>query len=362
MKFKLTLFLLAIVAGAGLWWWGQHTTVVSRQIKGARTDTRISKPTELGLVWQTTGVTGGRVVTTGATNQPRILTPESEDVKLTCRINDTQLAYFVKDDNYYKLWLWAVDQSENKYIVATRLQPTDLICDQLGNRILYLVLDGNRRVLYQVDLATSINRSIDSVIGRPALDQTGQRLIYPTAEGLYYREIDRSGELSEPIRVVESEVVAAVFTQSNTAAIYVGKEKDNYVLYRTDWRDQTTERIHSFEIGQNDLEWSLDISNDGETILYRYAPIGSVWQSTLGTIRMDGTKQQILLTDIGRAAWEPNDSSIVYEKRRFDSDTVSVDLWRMSAQGSEREVIAGSGRNNLPGYQVVDPNNGRPGQ
>ena len=77
---------------------------------------------------------------------------------------------------------------------------------------------------------------------------------------------------------------------------------------------------------------------------------------------MDGTKQQILLTDIGRAAWEPNDSSIVYEKRRFDSDTVSVDLWRMSAQGSEREVIAGSGRNNLPGYQVVDPNNGRPGQ
>lgn len=358
MKLKITLSLLAIVAGAGLWWWGQQTVAVNRQIKGSRTEARSSGPAELGLVWQTTEATGGRVVTIGATNQLMTLTPESEDVSLTCRINDTQMAYFVKDDNYYKLWLWSADQTENRHIVATRLKPTDLICDRLGNKILYLVLDENRRVLYQVDLATGISSSIDSVVGRPSLDQTGQRLIYPTAEGLYYREVDRSGELSEPIRVVEGEVAAAVFTQSNTSAIYLVQEKDNFVLYRTDWRDQTTERLSSFEIGQTDLDWSLDISNDGETILYRYAPIGSVWQSTLGTIQMDGTDQRLLLSDVGRAAWEPNESSIVYEKRRFDSDAISVDLWRMTALGGEREVIAGSGRNNLPGYRVVDPNNG----
>lgn len=362
MKSKLVLLLLAVFAGAGLWWWGQHTIVASRQIKGARTDVRASRPTELGLVWQAVSATSSRLATTGTTNQPVMITSESEDVNLACRIDDTQLAYFTKDDNYYKLWYWAADQPENKFIIATRQPPIDLICDQPGNRILYQVMDGSKRVLYQVDLATGTTRLIDSVIGRPAFDQTGQRLIYPMADGLYYREINRSGELSEPLRVVEGEALAAVFTQSNTTAIYLRQEKDNYVLYRTDWRDQTTERLYSFEIGPTDLDWSLDISNDDETILYRYAPIGSIWQSTVGTVRTDGTDQRVLLSDIGRAAWAPNEPTIVYEKRRFDSDNVSVDLWRMSALGSEREVIAGSGRNYLPGFRIVDPTSGESSQ
>jgi len=355
MKFKIALFLLALLTGGGLWLWGQRSVGVNNQVKGVRTETHANKPNELGLVWVSSSNKGGSVVTIGTVNQPQILTSESENVSLACRINNTRLAYITKDSSYYKLWLWTTDKPDSKFISATRQQPFELICDQLGNRVLYLAYDGSSRVLYQVDLATGTTRQIDSVIGRPAFDQTGQRLIYAKSDGLYYREINRSGELSQPLQVVAGEVAAAVFTQSNTAVIYVIKEDKNYVLYQTDWRSQTTERLTSFDIGQTDLKWSLDISDNGETILYSYYPHDSIWQSTVGTIGVDGTNQQVLQTDIGRSAWMPNDSLIVYEKRHFGSENISIDLWQMSALGSDREAIVGLGQNSLAGYPVIDP-------
>jgi Tol biopolymer transport system component len=363
MKLKISLFLLTLICGAGFWLWGQSHDAVDNQVKGTQTKNDIGRPTELGLVWVTTGETGlGRVATVDAMNEAQMLTSASDDVRLACRINQTRLAYFVQDNGFYKLWLWMADQTNNKFIVATRQKPFELICDQLGNRIFYSAYDGSRRILYQVDVATNTTRLVDSVTGRAGIDQTGQHLVYPMAAGLFYREINLSGELSQPLRVVSGEAMAVTFTRSNNAIIYVLKEKNGYTIYQTDWRSQTTEQLNRFDIGRTDLEWSLDLSSDGKMILYRYVAKDASWQSTIGTVQIDGTGQQELQTGVGRTAWAPNEQLIVYEKLRFETDRILIDLWQMSAQGSDREVMAGTGRNYLTGYQLVDPMNSDLGQ
>ncbi|MFA6197938.1 MAG: hypothetical protein WC734_02135 [Patescibacteria group bacterium] len=362
MKLKIGLLLLALGCGVGLWYWAQHQNPTDSQIKGVQTDSRSQQSSGLGLVWLINSPTGGRLATMGADNQPRLLTPETKDIKLACRMNDTQYAYFDETDGFNKLWLGSVTQAEPTFIMATRQEPVEIICDRLGNHLMYTTFDSDRQILNQVDLATRTSRSVDTVTGRAAYDQTGQRMIYPMSDGLYYREINRTGELSESLQVVAGTVESAIFSQSNNAVIYVAQENNGYVLYQTDWRSQTTSQLSRFDIELGELEWSLSLSNDGEVILYRFAPKQSTWQSTIGSIRADGTSQQTLQEGVGRAAWMPGEPVVVYEKLRLSSGDIAVDLWQMTAQGSNREIIVGTGQNYLTGYRAVDPSSSESAQ
>ncbi|MDD5342181.1 MAG: hypothetical protein PHI73_02495 [Patescibacteria group bacterium] len=263
-------------------------------------------------------------------------------------IDNESLLYFTQESGFYKLWSYSFSEKSNTFLIAISERPVNLTASTDGRLAVYSVVDpiqpGKQRS-FIIYLDSRQIKEIGSGISSLNISPNGRRIAYADKEGISVRELIRTDTLSEPFLIYSGEALAPIFSASSEEIIFVKKQDENYYLASGDLRGQAQKEIIALPNIAGTINWTLDLSDDGQSIVYTAMLDEEKFQGRIGQVTLDGGQiQEFGIIGI-LARWSSKENDIWYNTLELGPAGPRAQIWKMNKQGNYREAITREGNN-----------------
>ncbi|MBU0707626.1 hypothetical protein KKG41_04610 [Patescibacteria group bacterium] len=353
MKKSLFILMLSLVCLGGLvYWWQTDTQQADREVKG-----RVTKPSDEAHIvsdWERPFITdrndSWKIMSYETTaEQVNELIPGEDKQLLPVLIDNDELIYFTATEGFYKLWRYSLLEKSNIFVIGIRQAPIELEVAANGRFAVYTVLDTSRSNLgnrcFLVNLETRQIKEIGSGIRDIEISPDNRHIAYTMDHGLYFIEVLHSKDPTSPIMIQEGDIEAPVFSKSGERIYFIKQLDDVASIVSTDLRGAEDKEILALEVSGGNAEWTMELSQDGEKLLYTDIIDSEALRGNIGWIRTDGTDQHYYVNQGISAHWSKTGHEIWYNRLEIKNGQVSRQIWKMNDQGNYREAVTQEGNN-----------------
>lgn len=259
--------------------------------------------------------------------------------------NEVEVAYGVVIDDYYELWNQDIQTGSSEFLVGTKELPHDLQVSPNNQYLMYFEADN----LYMLDIEQKTRTRLYEGAISADWSPDGKQIVYLTSDNrLLLQDFKLDEDLSEPLLLLEQEVVSPIFIDTDLIA-YETDWDGEYTVLALDLRSFEAEPITSLRFSSLQPSSKLRLEPNGSRLMYirqdDVTELPNAW-----VFHMESDAPKLILTNVYNAIWSAEENMIFYlDSTLINKDEIQTMIYSATDNGlSKTEIITGA-------HSVVTP-------